>query len=64
MGFIAELFTGILDVLKDVLSALLGIIPKVISFLLWILSGIIILPCVFIAGTLYPKWVDWGEKGF
>lgn len=41
--------------------AFFGILPKVISVFLWVLSALIVLPSVFIAGTLYPKWIEWGE---
>ena len=34
---------------------------KAIKFVIWGLLAIIILPCVFVAGTIYPVWVEWGE---
>ena len=45
----------------EMFLAILAVLPKVIKITLWILSAAIILPCVFIAGTIYPKWVEWGE---
>lgn len=57
----SELFEGIWNIWKGMTLALFGIIPTATHFFLWAISGIIILPCVFIAGNLYPKWVEWGE---
>lgn len=37
-------------------------VMKIISFILWALVGIIVLPCVFIAGNIFPMWSDWGEE--
>jgi len=34
---------------------------KFFSVVLWGLSAIIVLPCVFVAGVLYPLWMEWGE---
>jgi len=34
---------------------------KACAVTLWALCGIILLPCVFIAGTIFPVWVEWGE---
>jgi hypothetical protein len=45
----------------EMFLVILAVLPKVIKFVLWILFAIIILPCVFVAGTIYPKWVEWGE---
>jgi hypothetical protein len=55
------LFGAIWEVWKEMASAFFGMIPTAMHFLLWVISGIIILPCVFIAGNLYPKWMEWGE---
>jgi hypothetical protein len=35
---------------------------KAIHFVLWVLLGIVVLPCVFIAGNIFPKWSEWGEE--
>ena len=34
---------------------------KGISFIIWLVLGILILPCVFVAGHIYPMWAEWGE---
>lgn len=61
-----EAFTGVLtalwEVWKEMASLLWAFIPKAIHFSLWAIAGIIILPCVFIAGNLFPTWQEWGEK--
>ena len=56
-----ETLTELFNVWKEMLLAFWSVIPKAISVFLWVLSAIIILPCVFIAGNIYPKWVEWGE---
>lgn len=61
-GVIAEIVGSLWEVWKEMFSLLISIIPKVVSFFFWVICGIIILPCVFISGNLYPKWVEWGEK--
>lgn len=58
---VAELVSGFFNVWKDIFSTIFGIVPKIISFILWILVGIIVLPCVFVAGIIFPKWTEWGE---
>jgi hypothetical protein len=58
---IAELLSGLFNVWKEMLSVIFAFIPKAISFVLWIIVGIIVLPCVFIAGNIFPLWSDWGE---
>ncbi len=45
-----------------ILSSLLVLIGKAVHFGLWMIAGVFIVPCVFIAGNLYPKWEKWGEK--
>jgi hypothetical protein len=52
------LFFGLI---KEMLEVGLAFLPKFISFFLWIISAILILPCVFIASNIYPKWTKWGE---
>ncbi len=46
----------------DMFAAVIGVLPKVIHFVLWVISAIIILPCVFVAGNIYPAWVKWDEE--
>ena len=55
------MFVDFFKVLYEMFKAVLGVLPTVISFVLWVLSAVIILPCVFIAGNIYPSWVKWGE---
>ncbi len=47
--------------LADVIKSLLAVLPKAFMFVLWVACAFIILPCVFVAGTIYPAWADWGE---
>ncbi len=64
-GFTAtveELFKELWEVWKGMFDFLAELIPRLLVLGLWILCGIIILPSVFIAGTFYPKWSEWGEK--
>lgn len=58
---IKMVFSTLWEVWKEMASAAWAIIPVAFHFFLWAISGIIILPCVFIAGELYPKWQKWGE---
>lgn len=46
-----------LDIIKEIFSG----VPKVVSFCLWIIAAAFILPCVFVAGVVYPLWEKWGE---
>lgn len=62
MEMVSELFKDLFNVWKEMFNLVLELLPKFTVLLLWIISGIIILPCVFIAGTFYPKWTEWGEK--
>ena len=55
------LFSTLWTVWAEMASIAWNIMGKILIFFLWALSGVIILPCVFIAGTLYPKWMEWGE---
>jgi hypothetical protein len=52
----------IFEVIGGMFSALFDALPKIISFILWVLSAFIILPCVFVAGTMYSDWQKWGEE--
>ena len=56
-GFFGEFF----KVIGEMIGAFFAVLPKVLGFILWVISAIIILPCVFVAGNIYPFWVKWGE---
>jgi len=60
-GIFADLAAGLWGVWVEMWKAFWAIFPTAISFILWILVGIIIVPCVFIAGHIYPMWQEWGE---
>lgn len=57
-----EVFETIFKFTWEVIVALVSVIPRILSFILWCLAGVIVLPCVFVAGTIYPKWTEWGEN--
>ena len=61
MNIFEEIFSELIKVWGEMFSHIMEIMPKVIHFTLWAVSAVIILPAVFIAGTLYPMWVEWGE---
>ncbi len=46
----------------EIIETIWEILFKAIKFLLWVLVGVLVLPCVFVSGILYPKWEKWGEK--
>ncbi len=53
--------TEILGLIWEMISAIGSAIPAVLKFLVWVLLAIIVLPCVFVAGHIYPWWVEFGE---
>ncbi|MDD5165364.1 MAG: hypothetical protein PHG25_02395 [Candidatus Pacebacteria bacterium] len=57
----SALVTDLLEVFKEMMSAFFEIIPKVLHVCLWAITGVFILPCVFVANHFFPKWVKWGE---
>jgi len=57
-GLLVDLWNIWMEMLKLIGAFLL----RFSIFLLWFICGIIVLPCVFVAGNFYPKWTDWGEK--
>lgn len=61
MDFIEEMLVALWDVWVEMFGAIMKVLPKFISFLLWALAAIVILPCVFVAGNIFPRWVEWGE---
>jgi len=62
MEFIGQMSSGLWTVWMEMWEILKAIVPRAILFCLWILTAIIVLPCVFVSGVIYPKWVDWGEN--
>lgn len=62
MEMVEQLATTLWDVWSEMWSKLIEVLPRAILFILWILVAIIVLPCVFVSGVIYPKWVDWGEN--
>ena len=62
MESVGELLKGIWGVWSEIFGHIAEFVPKMVIFTLWFVCGLIILPCVFVAGTLFPKWSDWGEK--
>jgi hypothetical protein len=56
-----QVFVELFEIWKQMASAFFLFIKRMIIILLWLLSAVFILPCVFIAGTLYPLWTEWGE---
>lgn len=61
MEIVKELLSALWDIWMEMFNVLTDIIPKAINFILWVLSGLIILPCVFISGIFFPMWTEWGE---
>ena len=61
MEMIGQMITELFKVWSAMWSAIWAVLPRAIGFFLWILSAIVILPCVFVSGVLYPRWVKWGE---
>jgi hypothetical protein len=59
MGQVAS---EIFEVIGNMFSALFDSLPKILSFVLWVMAAFIILPAVFIAGTMYTDWQKWGEN--
>ena len=60
-NFIEVFFTEVFKLIWEMIGAFFSVLPKVFSFFLWVLAAIFILPCVFVAGHIYPLWVEWGE---
>ena len=62
MSTIGDLFGALWEVWKDMYKSMMDVLPKALKFILWLLCGILILPCVFVAGVLFPAWEDWGKE--
>ncbi len=61
METFGDAFKALFDLFIEMFMAFLAVLPKVLKFLLWVISAVFILPCVFVAGNIYPAWVEWGE---
>ena len=61
-----NIFTAIISELFKLAGEMIGsffsILPKALSFILWVLVACIVIPCTFVSNTIYPKWIEWGEK--
>jgi hypothetical protein len=62
MEAVSDTIKGVGDMVKTIWDGFMEVAPKVLSFILWVLAAIIILPCVFVAGNIYPLWQEWGEE--
>lgn len=58
----AETGKVIFEAWIELLGFLFVIFGKLLHFGIWAIAGALILPCVFVAGTLYPKWEKWGDN--
>ncbi len=54
----AEIF----ELLKEAITGIFAVVSKITLFLIWALLALIILPCVFVAGHIFPLWQEWGEE--
>lgn len=61
-SIIETIFVSIFNLVVEMIGAILGALPKIIKFIVWALLAVIILPCVFVAGSIYPWWAEWGEE--
>ncbi|HEX7724716.1 MAG TPA: hypothetical protein VF438_03215 [Candidatus Paceibacterota bacterium] len=61
-GLVEVFFATMWDLLSSLVVGIFNILKKVIPFVLWVLLAIIVLPCVWVASEVYPKWVSWGEE--
>jgi len=50
-----------MDQLAELTKSFFAVLPKAVSFILWVICAFFILPCVFVAGIIYPAWTEWGE---
>jgi hypothetical protein len=58
---IETLFVEMVKLIWEMLVSVFKVIPVVLKFIAWVLLAVIVLPCVFVAGNIYPWWVEWGE---
>jgi len=62
MEIIGEMLAELWKIWASIVSGIWSVLPKAFSFFFWLLSGLFILPCLYVAGHLYPSWEKWGEK--
>lgn len=62
METVSGMASDLLGAWKEMWKAAWPMFKTALSFCLWVITAIIILPCVFISGTIYPLWEDWGKK--
>ena len=62
MNIFEEMFGGLTSILGEVFGFLAENLPRALHLVLWAVCGVLIFPFVYIAGVLYPKWSEWGEK--
>jgi len=62
MEVVTTIAKGLWEVWAEMFGALMGALPRLLSLVLWILCGIFIVPCVYVAGNIYPAWMDWGGE--
>ncbi|MDE2038112.1 MAG: hypothetical protein KGI69_02725 [Patescibacteria group bacterium] len=62
METVGDLLKGLVGIWVDMFFAILSVFPKFIKLVIWLLLALLILPCVFVAGTVFPAWEKWGEQ--
>ena len=62
MQTIGDVIKALFNVWKEMALAFISVFPKLIKVILWLACGVFIIPCIFIAGTLYPMWEEWGKE--
>ena len=61
-GIFSQIFSFIFETLAEIWKLLWPMVTTAVSFILWVLAAVIIMPCIFVAGTIYPMWEKWGEN--
>jgi len=61
MEIVSELFSDLIKIWKEMLVLAWTAFVRLFKILIWLLCAIIILPCDYVAGNLYPLWIEWGE---
>ena len=60
---LSEMLAGLWEAGMEILAAIYEFLTETfIPFAFWTLIGILVLPCVYVAGNIYPQWVEWGEN--